>query len=69
MYEKCFWYSLPMTSSTTTIERPRADASAPATETLDANRLDLAPADQSLQGLRRVATGLWRSLRQAPAFY
>jgi hypothetical protein len=69
MYEIGFWYSSPMTSYTNTIERPGADASAPAIEILHANRGDLSPAEQAPQGLRRLAAGFWHSLRQAPAFY
>ena len=58
-----------MSSSTTTIERPGADASAPANKNLDAQRGDLAPAERAPHGLRRLAAGFWHNLRQAPAFY
>jgi len=58
-----------MTSSTQTIERPGADASASATQILDAYRGDRPPAERAPQGLRRLAAGFWHSLRQAPAFY
>jgi len=69
MREFDFWYPSVMTSCTTTIERPEADASAPATQILDAQQSDRSSVEQAPQGIRRVAAGLWQSLRQAPAFY
>ena len=69
MREFDFWYSPLMTSHTTTIERPGADASAPETQTPGDLRADRSPVEQAPRGFRRVLVGLWQSLRQAPAFY
>jgi len=58
-----------MTSRTTTLERPGADASVPDTQIHGALGAGRASAEGPQRPIRRLVAGLWQAVRQAPAFY